>query len=311
VAVATVFGLDVHSPCALSFLAGSRARPTGRTLTISLDRTDRPAWPPSAPAICDERDAAGRVVFRIHHAQGHGYRFVGPDYGETILAGDGTRAWGDPGAAGMGGWQRLLVAQVIPFAAVQRGLEVLHAGAVATPTGAVALLGASGAGKTSLALALERVGLGSLLADDALALERRGAATLAHPGAPIAAVERREAERLRAAGTPPRGAVLATNAREEISRASVGDSPAPLRALFLLDRRVGGPRAPRFEAEPDPRALLAATFNLLLTGPDRLAGLLDVCADLGQLRVERISCGPEVGPGELARAVGERLEHPR
>ncbi len=305
---ATVFGLDVVSTRELSFLDGARTGSTGRRLEISLEPEGRPDWPSDARLICDERDPAGEIVFQIGNDPDRGYRFVGPEYGETLLARDGTRAWGEPGTAGMDGWQRLLVAQVIPFAAVLRGLEVLHASAVATPTGAVALLGSSGAGKTSLAIALQRAGVGSLLADDVLALESRDAETLAHPGAPVAAVARAEAERLRAAGTPPAGELLAVNRREEISRATLGDRPTRLRALFFLDRRSGGPPVPSFRPEPDPRPLLGATFNLVLTDPRRLAGLLDVCADLGRLRVERISCGLGVDPGELAEIVRDRLE---
>jgi hypothetical protein len=308
VGAATVFGLDVVATRPLSFLDGSSAAATGRRLEVSLEPDERPDWPAAPELVCDERGPDGEVVFRIQRDGGRAYRFVGPGYGETVLAADGTHAWGGPDEAGLDGWQRFLVAQVLPFAAVLRGLEVLHASAVATAAGAVALLGPSGAGKTSLAIALERAGAGPLLADDVLALQRDGGETLVHPGAPIAAVAVAEAERLREAGAAPRGGLLATNPREEICRASLGDRPAQLRSLFFLDRRPDGPGRPRFEPEPDPRPLLASTFNLVLVGPRRLAALLDVCADLGRLRVERVSCGPEVDPGALAHAVGERLE---
>jgi hypothetical protein len=305
--VATVFGLDVVASRPLSFLDAATAAPTGRRLDLTLDPEEVPAPAEGAPPICDERGRDGEVVFQIHRDDAGAYRFSGPAYGTTVLAADGARAWADPGAAGLDRWQRFLVAQVLPFAAVLRGLEVLHASAVATAAGAVALLGPSGAGKTSVATALERAGAGTLLADDVLALERRGEETLAHPGAPIAAVARPEAERLRAAGDPPRGELLAADEREEVSRATLADAPAPLHSLFFIERGEDGPAATSFEPDSDPRLLLASTFNLVLTGPERLAALLDVCADLGRLRVERVRCGPGVDAGRLAEAVGERL----
>ena len=63
-----------------------------------------------------------------------------------------------PDGTGPGEWQRFLIAQVLPFAAALHGLEVLHASAVTVAGRALALLGPSGAGKTSLALALCRTG---------------------------------------------------------------------------------------------------------------------------------------------------------
>jgi ABC-type multidrug transport system ATPase subunit len=44
-----------------------------------------------------------------------------------------------------------VLAQVLPLAAVLRGIDVLHASAVALAAGPIAFLGGSGAGKTTLA----------------------------------------------------------------------------------------------------------------------------------------------------------------
>jgi hypothetical protein len=305
---ATAFGLDVTSDSPLSFFLdageGADTRPTGRPLRVSYGERP-PAWPGEARLISDERDSDGGVIFQIEAGDG-GYRIHGPAYGASVLAGDGTEVVGSSGEEGFEGWQRLLVAQVLPFAAVLQGLEVLHAGAVVVDGAAVALSGPSGSGKTSLALALQRRGA-ELLADDVVAVERSGEELLAHPGAPVAGVDLAEAERLGEQGGGRHGAVLAVNARERVARAVLVPGPVPLRALFLLDRRSDGPAEPRFETEQDPRQLLACTFNLLLASPKRLAGLLDICARLAARRVERVSFGPRTDPDELAAAVWARL----
>lgn len=301
---ATAFGLDLASEISLPFLAGAEARPTGRPLRISCGE-EPPAWPEGAQLISDERGLDGEVIFQIEAGEA-GYRFEGPAYGTSVLAGDGTEVRGAPGEEGLEGWQRLLVAQVLPFAAALQGLEVLHAGAVVVDGVGVALSGPSGSGKTSLALALERRGA-ELLADDVLALERSGEELLAHPGAPIAGIDLAEAERLGAQGKGERAGVLAVNAREQVARAALAAGPVPLGALFLLDRRLEGPAEPEFEAETDPRQLLASTFNLVLASPERLAGLLDVCARLAARRVERVAFGSATDPDELASAIWARL----
>lgn len=305
---ATAFGLDLASETPLPFLqnagAGAKAQPAGRPLRIRYGE-QMPAWPEAAQLISDERGLDGEVIFQIE-AAGGAYRFHGPAYGCTVLSGEGTEAQGRSGEEGFEGWQRLLVAQVLPFAAALQGLEVLHAGAVVIDGEGVALSGPSGSGKTSLALALQRRGA-ELLADDVLAVERAGDTLLAHPGAPIAGIDLAEAERLGTRGEGGRTGVLAVNAREQVARAALAPGPVPLGALFLLDPRREGPEQPSFKAEGDPRQLLASTFNLLLASPERLAGLLDVCARVAHRRVERLTFGPATDPDELAAAIWARL----
>jgi hypothetical protein len=301
----TVFGLDIHADAALPFLEGAGPPATGRALSVAVADEAGAHWPAGARRISDERHPDGSVSFQIEDGGEDGYRIAGPLYGSNEIAADGLRLRGSPGEGGMDAWQRLLVAQVLPFVAVMRGLEVLHASAVATGSGAVAFSGSSGSGKTSLALAMQRRGA-ALLADDVLALERGGEGLIAHPGAPVAGVELGEAERLRGDGVGL-GEVLAVNRRERVARTLLADAPQPLRALFFLQRSAGAGE-PRFESAPDPQLLLASTFNLVLASPARLAGLLEVCAIIARRRVERVVFGPEVDPAALATAIAARLE---
>ncbi len=306
---ATVFGLDVRSRVPLGFLEGSPTRPTGRTLSIEAqtDEATKLGWPNSAELICGEPDHDGDVLFRIETHPVAGYLISGREHGLGLLAADGRRLLCDPEHSVSEEWQRLLVAQMLPFAALLQGLEVFHAAAVAWHGAAIALLGPSGEGKTSVSLELCRQGA-VFITDDVLALEARDGRLLAHPGAPLAGLDHAEAGRLELVGRGRREEVVATNERERLLRMSGICEPAPLAGLFFLERRRDGPGHPRFEAIEDAGPLLGATFNFVLATPERLRGLLDVCALAARCRAERVLAGPSVDATQLAYAIAQHLD---
>ena len=263
-------------------------------------------WPQGAQLVCDERTPEGSVNFRIEEDPATGYLLGGPRYGRHLLCPEGRQIC----CSAHGEWQRFLIAQVLPFAALLHGIEVLHASAVVLEGQAIALLGPSGAGKTSVAMALcHQKAL--FLADDVVALQPAGEQLLVHPGTPLAGLDHAEAERLASTGRPLGRQVLAVNEREQLLRMSGADGPVPLAALFFLDRRIDGPPHPRFEPVPDAGPLLGCTFNSVLRTPRRLRGLLEVCALAAQCRVERIIADPEANASRLAAAVAQRMEHLR
>jgi hypothetical protein len=53
--------------------------------------------------------------------------------------------------------------------------------------------------------------------------------------------------------------------------------------------------------------MLAASFNFVLDGPERLRRMLDVCALAARCRVERLSAGPGADATQLALAIEQRL----
>lgn len=305
----TAFGLDVRSELPLLLLDRSTTRPTGRVLDISVEAGEVAtlAWPNSSELVCDERQSDGSVAFRIWSHPAEGYLISGSGYGSHRLSVDGRRLVCLPEGNPDGAWQRLLIAQLLPFAALLQGLEVFHASAVARDGVAVGLLGPSRSGKTSLALGLRRLGW-SFLADDVLAIEPQKEGLLAHPGTPVAGVDRADAE---PSPVDENGEleqhVLAVNVRERLVNISGASGPTPLTCLLFLERRASGPERPRFEAVSDAQMLLSATFNFVLVTPERLNRLLDVCAIAARLRVERVVIGPGTGIPELSVAVEQRL----
>lgn len=286
-AEATAFGLDIRSAPPLELLASARAPRTGRTLAVS--RIEGGAvelgWPAEAKCICRQSRPGGSDYFRIESHPLAGYLLWSEDFGSYLLSPDGHRLQCAPSGCPSLRWERFLIGQVLPFAALLQGLEVFHASAVVVDGCALAFVGPSGAGKTSVALECCRR-RASFLADDVLALEPRAHDLLAQPGAPMAA-------RKPAAGR--RGELL--------ERLDGGSAPVPVGSLFFLDRRRDGPSEPCFEPAADARALLASTFNFVLDTPRRILGLLDVCALAARRPVRRVVIGSSVTAAAVADAV--------
>jgi hypothetical protein len=130
-------------------------------------------------------------------------------------------------------WWRLVLDSVLFTVALLQGYEALHAGAIATPDGAIAIAASTGGGKSTLLAELLQRGV-QLMADDVLVLERRGAeAPLAHPAPPVMTVP---AERLSTLSTRPPQAICAVEDERWIA-IPVHPEPLPLKALIVLDRR--------------------------------------------------------------------------
>jgi hypothetical protein len=304
---ATAFGMDITCAAPVAFLSGANAAATGRAISLSIHPGElaRTVWPQNAKLICDEKLPSGDINFRIETNAREDYLLWGPEYGSHLLSADASSLRCFPEGQPDGAWQRLLIAQALPFGALLHGLEVFHASAVGLEGTAIAFLGASGSGKTSIALEFCQRGA-CFIADDVLALEHNEGELLAHPGSPVAGVNN--------ASTSPDGRehpeglpTIAALERESIVGVSGASGSLPLSSLFFLDRRRDGPQAPQFTAVNDALSLLTSTFNFVLATPARLKGLLNVCAIASRLRVERIRIGPGTDLSTLADAVERRL----
>ena len=106
---------------------------------------------------------------------------------------DGGRIVAYPGGLAFDAVEQLLLDQVLPQALHLRGRFTLHASAVVTEGVALAFVGQSGDGKSTLASAF--VPPDTLLSDDSLTLEARDHDIVAFPGYPSVRLREDSAER--------------------------------------------------------------------------------------------------------------------
>jgi hypothetical protein len=145
-------------------------------------------------------------------------------------------------------WRRVLCSRVLPLVALVHGREALHAGAVETPGGVVAIAGPSGAGKSTLTAAL--MGRGHrLFTDDVLVLSAEGGEVLAHPGGPYLSLADG------AVPAPPGDTLDRVGDKRWIAVRDVAVEPRRVAAIVLLERGADGPpEASRIPASPLPLA---------------------------------------------------------
>lgn len=212
--------------------------------------------------------AGALPVISIRRADGD-YHVWSAGGGEFVVAGDGLavacRIEGVPDEE----WQPVLLGQVLPLVAVLRGREVLHASGVAVGDRAVALVGPSGIGKSTLGAELVARG-GTLISDDALALQQAQGGVVAHPGPAHARLGTRQA----------------TGLKPRLPRDTV-TAPVLITDVVFLERARAGD-APTVVAEPDPRRFLANAFVVYVKTPARLIAQLSLYAALARsARVRR------------------------
>ena len=195
------------------------------------------------------------------------------DHGEYVIAPGGALVHCAP-VAGQWPW-RLVFAQVLPLVAAIQGLEPLHAGAIAINGEAWGIVGASGAGKTTLTVALVDQGA-MLFADDVLAVERMPNGLVAHPGAGVVSMDDpRATQRI----TGARTVATTDKAHVQMPRA---EGPLPLRRLYFLDRHDGDHLKVDRVWPPEPRLVLGSTFVCVVSGTARRVRQLDIHAAIAQ-----------------------------
>jgi hypothetical protein len=196
-------------------------------------------------------------------------------------------------------WQRTLLSKVLSSIAVMRGYEALHASAVDSPVGVVAVAAPTGMGKTTLALELMRRGW-PLMSDDVLALANTPDGVLAYPATPHMNIAASSLEDL-AAGQI--GTTLAVLAGERwITARDRGRHARPVRAICLLERRPGlALDVQLLPAGPLP----LAPYILGLTGDvERERRKFALYADLaGSATLMRLTCDVSVPPADLADVI--------
>jgi hypothetical protein len=225
----------------------------------TLELADNAGWPEAGGRpLASMPDGRGEAIVEVREHPGAGVLFSARGGGRFLVSPDARRVACARPAGREGDWQRLLVGQVLPLLAALRGLHVIHASAVSLGDTAIALAGASGAGKSRLAAELARAGH-PMLAEDVLALRLAEGGPIAEPGVSL----------------------------EDLPRAP---SALPLRALCLLGPAEPGMPAIEAVPEPSPRDLMATTFVPYLgsgTGHLELAAALAGSVTVARVRVDR------------------------
>src|SRR5262249_12262526 len=185
-------------------------------------------------------------------------------------------------------FQVYMLGQALSFALVKQGFEPLHATVVVVDDRAVAFLGESGYGKSSLAACFLEAGH-RLLTDDLLLFQEARSRIVAYPGPPRIKLFAKIAGRFldRAASSAPMNAdtVKLVLPVEEHRRWT---APVELRAIYSLAAPRDACRSEGVTSDALQRRdafveLVKATFNRRLVTPDRLARQFDAMTRLTDL----------------------------
>jgi hypothetical protein len=306
------FGLALDSDLALPGVASGGAAGAGlrRTRVRRAEAAELDAeWPRAAARVLSEEAVEDGSLRTVAVAEGAGYRLDAPGFGLAHVNANGTLARCAPPPGGEGGWrwQRFLVGRVLPFAATLAGLEPLHAGAVVVGGHAVAVLGPTGTGKSSVAARLMLAGA-AYLTDDVLALESAaGGGVLGHPGAAIVAVRDAEAAvlagRIDALGEP-----LGAGGGKRYLVPPRAAGPVPLGAIVLLRRGADALAARRVD-HVDARELLGSAFVPEVRTPQRMLSQLEIVARIARsVTVLEVDVAPSADAGDVAQLVLAELQ---
>jgi len=307
------FGIDIESSFRIPCIPEVAPNGSGHTSIelVTPDALER-RWRGARPeVVIDRRLSNGSRLMTIHHDREAGYRIWASRFGRHLITNDGLRVVSALPAVAPWRWQRLLFAQVLPLSAALRGLDPFHASAVVIGERAVALVAASGSGKTSLAAHLVARGA-PFMTDDVLSLELDGEGVLAHPGPAMTSVAPEELAVMSAGGRMALGPSIGREVGKRHLMPPVVDRAHPLGAFVVLVRNADVKRLELQKVQaPDARLLLSSSFITYLRSPEHLVTHLDTCARISEsVPVIELRVPPRTTAVEVAAFVADRLEGP-
>lgn len=236
------------------------------------------------------RAADGTVVVEFHRRDGAGYlvRFI--NRGDFSIDADLDLARGAVAGTPVPGVSEaalrdVFAHQVVPMIRGQAGELAIHASGVAIAGAAVAFVGETGRGKSTLAAACARDGL-PFLSDDGIYLVRAGDDYLAQPNAAGFRMWQDSASQFADPSSPAAGG-------REKARIAAGESlpfcdrAVPLRALYFLGD--GSSAAPAIAPLGRPQALAALINHVFLLDVEDRVRLRQLITALGEL-VDAVAC---------------------
>jgi hypothetical protein len=290
------YGLQLR--CAFE-LAGMTARTEGSLPSISLERRSPrdldSTWSGAAGPVEWQGVLGDGCRLTIERGLSGDLLFTYEDRARFRL--DRGRATLDcaPSETGLH-WQQVLLGRILPNVALEMGHEALHASAVESPEGVVAVVAPSGMGKTTLATELMRRGW-PLFTDDVLTMTADANGVHAHPGTPLMNVAVNAADDIEPDILGTTVAVL--SGERWLAAANTTAGERPVRMVCLFER---GPDLPldlqRLPASPLP---LAPYMLGLADDPERERGRFLLYADLvGAAELVKITCDTGDRPSEVA-----------
>jgi hypothetical protein len=194
--------------------------------------------------------------------------------------GEVIRPWPQPGCT-LETVRHLLLDQVLPRVLALRGQLVVHAGAVRVDDRAIAFLGESGHGKSTLTAGLDLAGF-SAISDDGLVVRRRGDRVVAVATYPSLRLWPDALDGVYVARPETAPMAHYSSKLRVANRGTEGapDEPPLLSALYVL----GPPSAELAITPMGPRdaamAIIAGTFQIDPTDTARVAAIFDAAMDL-------------------------------
>jgi hypothetical protein len=260
--------------------------------------------------------------FVVERGRAGDHRFVHgayPDHRRSVTRSDGTRAVHHlspdasllqcaPADTAEQSWWRVVLDSVLFTVALLQGYEALHAGAVATPVGAIAITAMTGGGKSTLLSELLGHGL-TLMADDVLVLEpsNTDAPPLAHPAPPLMTIPDARLPMLKQASSATEAVSMQAGPLETIS--SLGEeswiavpvhpTPLPLAALVVLNRSPGLATGLHKVERPLP-ALMDSLLRFPRTRARERARFELAGAIAAHVPIWELDADPSVAPDTLA-----------
>jgi hypothetical protein len=215
-------------------------------------------------------------------------------------------------------WWRVVLDSVLFTVALLQGYEALHAGAVATPDGVIAITAASGGGKSTLLSELLGRGL-ALMADDVLVLAGRGGmgearggmgegrggtheargidfslSPLSYPAPPLMTVPKTRLSMLGEGNL-----IISSLEDEHWIAVPVYPEPLPLKTLVVLDRQPGLQLS--LKKIEDPLAPLMGSLMNFPRTPERQRTRFELAGTLAsQTTLWRLTADVDTPPDVLA-----------
>jgi len=179
------------------------------------------------------------TVWTEFYRSGEDYLLRFPELADFEVSADGTEVIAYPTAAtDEATIEHLYINQLVPLALSRQGRPAYHASVVTVPGGAVAFLGKTGMGKSTLAASFA-LNESAFLTDDALLIEETDGGCLAKPSHASLRLWEDSVEALVSTANPQADPVSYTSKARLLAGDALAYShdPQPLLAAFVLERQ--------------------------------------------------------------------------